>query len=155
MVDVYHTPIFPGRSAKPPASGSYIRVSNIFHHTIDNQLTWHIESGGFNGRPEKLADACYSWWVGSSLAMIDRLHWIHQVQATSDGQCTNASEHLTCMGLGTGANTISSILRIASELGSASARSKAVVSMVDQRSLQMRATAGGWAIYSTTQLTIN
>lgn len=35
-----------------------------------------IESGGFNGRPEKLADACYSWWVGSSLAMIDRLHWI-------------------------------------------------------------------------------
>ncbi|CAG8927691.1 unnamed protein product [Penicillium salamii] len=35
-----------------------------------------IESGGFNGRPEKLADACYTWWVGSSLAMIDRLHWI-------------------------------------------------------------------------------
>jgi cell division protein ZapA (FtsZ GTPase activity inhibitor) len=65
----------------------------------------------------------------------------------------SASEHLTCMGLGTGANTISSIqvlttLNVSNgfgaELGSASARSKAVVSMVDQRSLQMRATAGGW-----------
>lgn len=35
-----------------------------------------LENGGLNGRPEKLQDACYSWWVGSSLAMIDRLHWI-------------------------------------------------------------------------------
>lgn len=35
-----------------------------------------LENGGFNGRPEKLEDACYSWWVGSSLAMIDKLHWI-------------------------------------------------------------------------------
>lgn len=32
--------------------------------------------GGLNGRPEKLEDVCYSWWVASSLAMIDRLHWI-------------------------------------------------------------------------------
>lgn len=32
--------------------------------------------GGLNGRPEKLEDVCYSWWVVSSLAMIDRLHWI-------------------------------------------------------------------------------
>ncbi|KAJ5902272.1 beta subunit of rab geranylgeranyltransferase [Penicillium taxi] len=35
-----------------------------------------IEKGGFNGRPEKLPDSCYTWWVGSSLAMIDRLQWI-------------------------------------------------------------------------------
>jgi len=35
-----------------------------------------IDYGGFNGRPEKLVDACYTWWVGSALAMIDRLHWI-------------------------------------------------------------------------------
>lgn len=35
-----------------------------------------VEKGGFNGRPEKLPDSCYAWWVGSSLAMIDRLHWI-------------------------------------------------------------------------------
>ncbi|PYI27534.1 beta subunit of rab geranylgeranyltransferase [Aspergillus indologenus CBS 114.80] len=35
-----------------------------------------VDNGGLNGRPEKLPDACYSWWVGASLAMIDRLHWI-------------------------------------------------------------------------------
>ncbi|OMP81345.1 putative geranylgeranyl transferase type-2 subunit beta [Diplodia seriata] len=33
-------------------------------------------NGGLNGRPEKLEDACYSWWVLSAMAMIDRLHWI-------------------------------------------------------------------------------
>ncbi|KAJ6145536.1 DNA mismatch repair protein msh3 [Penicillium chermesinum] len=42
--------------------------------------TWlserQVDKGGFNGRPEKLPDSCYAWWVGSSLAMIDRLHWI-------------------------------------------------------------------------------
>lgn len=32
--------------------------------------------GGLNGRPEKLPDVCYSWWVLASLAMLGRLHWI-------------------------------------------------------------------------------
>jgi len=35
-----------------------------------------LPNGGLNGRPEKLEDVCYSWWVVSSLAMIGRLHWI-------------------------------------------------------------------------------
>jgi geranylgeranyl transferase type-2 subunit beta len=35
-----------------------------------------LPSGGLNGRPEKLPDVCYSWWVLSSLKIIDRLHWI-------------------------------------------------------------------------------
>ena len=35
-----------------------------------------LPNGGLNGRPEKLEDVCYSWWVLSSLAMIERLHWI-------------------------------------------------------------------------------
>jgi geranylgeranyl transferase type-2 subunit beta len=35
-----------------------------------------LANGGLNGRPEKLEDVCYSWWVLSSLAMIGRLHWI-------------------------------------------------------------------------------
>ena len=29
-------------------------------------------SGGFNGRPEKLPDVCYSWWILSSCYMIER-----------------------------------------------------------------------------------
>jgi geranylgeranyl transferase type-2 subunit beta len=35
-----------------------------------------LGGGGLNGRPEKLEDVCYSWWVASSLEMIGRLHWI-------------------------------------------------------------------------------
>ncbi|KAL9076818.1 MAG: hypothetical protein Q9161_000803 [Pseudevernia consocians] len=35
-----------------------------------------LPNGGLNGRPEKLEDVCYSWWVMSSMAIIDRLHWI-------------------------------------------------------------------------------
>ncbi|PYH43377.1 Rab geranylgeranyltransferase subunit beta BET2 [Aspergillus saccharolyticus JOP 1030-1] len=42
-----------------------------------------VENGGLNGRPEKLPDACYSWWVGASLAMIDRLHWIDSRKLTA------------------------------------------------------------------------
>lgn len=41
------------------------------------------ETGGLNGRPMKLVDVCYSWWVGSSLAMIDRLHWIDRKKLTA------------------------------------------------------------------------
>lgn len=35
-----------------------------------------VEGGGLNGRPEKLEDVCYSWWVASSLAMLGKLDWI-------------------------------------------------------------------------------
>ena len=35
-----------------------------------------LSNGGLNGRPEKLEDVCYSWWVAASLSMIGRLHWI-------------------------------------------------------------------------------
>ena len=41
-----------------------------------------LVNGGLNGRPEKLEDVCYSWWVLSSLAMIDRLHWIDAEKLT-------------------------------------------------------------------------
>lgn len=48
----------------------------------DNLAWWLCErqlpSGGLNGRPEKLPDVCYSWWVLSSLAILGRLHWINQ-----------------------------------------------------------------------------
>lgn len=35
-----------------------------------------LKNGGLNGRPEKTEDVCYSWWVMSSLAMLEKLHWI-------------------------------------------------------------------------------
>lgn len=47
---------------------------------IDSTAWWlclrQLSSGGLNGRPEKLADVCYSWWVIASLAMLDRVSWI-------------------------------------------------------------------------------
>ena len=36
-----------------------------------------LPNGGLNGRPQKLEDVCYSWWVLSSLSMVQRLHWIN------------------------------------------------------------------------------
>jgi geranylgeranyl transferase type-2 subunit beta len=42
-----------------------------------------LQSGGLNGRPEKLEDVCYSWWVVSSLAIIDKLHWISKDRLAS------------------------------------------------------------------------
>lgn len=35
-----------------------------------------VEGGGLNGRPEKLEDACYAWWVGASLEILGRLSWV-------------------------------------------------------------------------------
>jgi len=40
-------------------------------------LSWRqLKCGGLNGRPEKLEDVCYSWWVVASIAMLGRLDWI-------------------------------------------------------------------------------
>lgn len=35
-----------------------------------------VDNGGLNGRPEKLPDVCYSWWVVSSLSMLGKLEYI-------------------------------------------------------------------------------
>eukprot|EP00478_Filoreta_tenera_P001398 GABV01001420.1.p1 GENE.GABV01001420.1~~GABV01001420.1.p1 ORF type:complete len:189 (-),score=49.57 GABV01001420.1:326-844(-) len=49
---------------------------------VDTQLLgwWLAERqlpcGGLNGRPEKKEDVCYSWWVLSALAIVDRIQWI-------------------------------------------------------------------------------
>ncbi|KAJ2502503.1 Rab geranylgeranyltransferase [Coemansia sp. RSA 1972] len=35
-----------------------------------------LPCGGLNGRPQKLEDVCYAWWVGSALDILQRRHWI-------------------------------------------------------------------------------
>jgi len=47
----------------------------------DDMLGWwlaerQLPNGGLNGRPEKLEDVCYSFWVLSSLSILRKLHWI-------------------------------------------------------------------------------
>ena len=55
-------------------------------HLIDDKrelLGWwlaerQVDSGGLNGRPEKQADVCYSWWIVSALSILGKLSWINQ-----------------------------------------------------------------------------
>jgi geranylgeranyl transferase type-2 subunit beta len=48
-----------------------------------NMLAWWLcerqldKSGGLNGRPEKLPDVCYSWWVLASLKILGKIQWIN------------------------------------------------------------------------------
>jgi len=50
--------------------------------TIDREaLGWwlcerQVKAGGLNGRPEKLPDVCYGWWVLSALSILNKLEWI-------------------------------------------------------------------------------
>lgn len=60
-------------------------VLRILRHPIPRAeqlaewLAWRqLSCGGLNGRPEKLEDVCYSWWVLSSLEMLGRRRWIDE-----------------------------------------------------------------------------
>ncbi|KAH0907478.1 hypothetical protein HID58_039305 [Brassica napus] len=62
-----------------------LAITGSLHHVDKDLLGWwlcerQVKSGGLNGRPEKLPDVCYSWWVLSSLIMIDRVHWIDKAK---------------------------------------------------------------------------
>lgn len=58
-------------------------------HVLDRDLLgwWLSErqtpTGGLNGRPEKLPDVCYSWWVLSAITILKRLHWIDSTALTN------------------------------------------------------------------------
>ncbi|KAM7098161.1 geranylgeranyl transferase type-2 subunit beta isoform 2-T2 [Molossus nigricans] len=59
----------------------FLAITNQLHQVNSDLLGWwlcerQLPSGGLNGRPEKLPDVCYSWWVLASLKIIGRLHWI-------------------------------------------------------------------------------
>ena len=58
-----------------------LTLTGSLRHVDKDLLRWwlceqQVKSGGLNGWPEKLPDVCYSWWVLSSLVMIDRARWI-------------------------------------------------------------------------------
>ncbi|KAK6630180.1 hypothetical protein RUM44_005736 [Polyplax serrata] len=61
----------------------FLSITNNLHLVNADLLGWwlcerQLNSGGLNGRPEKLPDVCYSWWVLSSLTILGRLHWIEK-----------------------------------------------------------------------------
>ncbi|PIA42544.1 hypothetical protein AQUCO_02000177v1 [Aquilegia coerulea] len=63
-----------------------LAITGSLYHIDKDLLGWWlcerqlVQSGGMNGRPEKLPDVCYSWWVLSSLILIDRVHWIDKAK---------------------------------------------------------------------------
>uniref|UniRef100_A0A7E4UTU2 Geranylgeranyl transferase type-2 subunit beta n=1 Tax=Panagrellus redivivus TaxID=6233 RepID=A0A7E4UTU2_PANRE len=60
--------------------GTLATTNNLERIDINRTARWLAErqcpSGGLCGRPEKLPDVCYSWWVLASLAIIGKQHWI-------------------------------------------------------------------------------
>lgn len=59
----------------------FLSITQQLHRLDTEKLCWwlcqrQVPSGGLNGRPEKLPDVCYSWWVLASLTIMGRLHWI-------------------------------------------------------------------------------
>jgi prenyltransferase beta subunit len=55
-----------------------LSIGNALHYVDEDLLGWWLserqcDSGGLNGRPEKQADVCYSWWILSSLSILGRV----------------------------------------------------------------------------------
>ena len=55
-----------------------LSILNSLHYVNIDLLGWWLcerqcDSGGLNGRPEKQADVCYSWWILSCLRIIGRV----------------------------------------------------------------------------------
>jgi geranylgeranyl transferase type-2 subunit beta len=58
-----------------------LSIGGALEYVDENLLGWWLcerqcDSGGLNGRPEKQADVCYSWWILSSLSILGRTAWI-------------------------------------------------------------------------------
>jgi len=58
-----------------------LAILNRIEEVDAETLAWwlaerQLPNGGLNGRPEKLEDVCYSFWVLSSLSILSRISWI-------------------------------------------------------------------------------
>merc|ERR1719470_223490 len=72
--------IFANKQDLPNAMNA-AEITDSLHLVDQDRLGWwlaerQLPSGGLNGRPEKLPDVCYSWWVLASLAILGRIHWV-------------------------------------------------------------------------------
>mmetsp|Transcript_32086 Transcript_32086/g.42787 ORF Transcript_32086/g.42787 Transcript_32086/m.42787 type:complete len:407 (-) Transcript_32086:148-1368(-) len=58
-----------------------LSIAQSLHLLDADLLSWWLaerqcDSGGLNGRPEKQADVCYSWWILSALSILGKVPWI-------------------------------------------------------------------------------
>ena len=78
-----------------------LSIGNALHYVDEDLLGWWLserqcDSGGLNGRPEKQADVCYSWWILSSLSILGRvrfciiliLYWIDSLSSQKACNCS-------------------------------------------------------------------
>jgi len=62
---------------------SLVQRLDYLDESTRNMLAWWLcerqldKSGGLNGRPEKLPDVCYSWWVLATLKILGKIQWIN------------------------------------------------------------------------------
>ena len=52
---------------------SIVSIETLAHISCSSRQT---RPGGLNGRPEKLPDVCYSWWILSGLVILRREAWL-------------------------------------------------------------------------------
>ena len=63
-----------------------VSAFSILGHPLncENLIEWlvwrQLPCGGFNGRPEKLPDVCYSWWILSSLSTLNSIDRIDKAR---------------------------------------------------------------------------
>lgn len=65
-----------------------LAIGKALHKLDDLLLGWWLcerqcDSGGLNGRPEKQADVCYSWWILSALSILGKVDWIDKTKLVS------------------------------------------------------------------------
>jgi geranylgeranyl transferase type-2 subunit beta len=58
-----------------------LAIAGELEHCQSDLLGWWLcerqtPGGGLNGRPQKEADVCYSWWVLSAMCLLEREAWI-------------------------------------------------------------------------------
>ena len=85
---------------------AYIIIQSHFPHLIKNENIIDIDklirwqafkqmqySGGFQGRTNKLVDACYSFWVGAVFPMIQRLKQLRKKKKNNDNNDEEKKEN--------------------------------------------------------------
>jgi geranylgeranyl transferase type-2 subunit beta len=65
-----------------------LSIGNGLHLLDAELLGWWLaerqcDSGGLNGRPEKQADVCYSWWILSAMSILGKVSWIDSGKLTT------------------------------------------------------------------------
>jgi geranylgeranyl transferase type-2 subunit beta len=65
----------------PPSSNNNSSASASSSIPLERLAWWlserQVDSGGLNGRSEKQADVCYSWWILTAMSVIGRISWIN------------------------------------------------------------------------------